>query len=225
MPDPLPFRSWLKQQRLESGLTQDELAERVGYASQTIRKVEGGQRRPSPQLALRLAEALELPPDVRVAWMRAACAEPDLPADAGRRSASTNNDPAPLAEAQEPDGAIWFARTKLQPPRRRDDTLERSRLLTATSAAVRDARLLLISAPAGAGKTTLLVSLVEQLAQVDGPPLRLAWVSLDDDDNDLARLLTVLAHASVARWSAGSLIGCWLPLRRATCWCSTMRIS
>ncbi len=70
---------WLKRRRIERGLTQEELGERVGYAAQTIRKIEGGQRRPSLQLALKLAQVLELRPEAQAAWMSAAraSAEPD----------------------------------------------------------------------------------------------------------------------------------------------------
>jgi predicted ATPase/transcriptional regulator with XRE-family HTH domain len=79
MSDPSNFRIWLKRRRTERGLTQEELGELVGYAAQTIRKIEGGQRRPSLQLALKLAQVLELGPDDQVAWMNAAraVAEPD----------------------------------------------------------------------------------------------------------------------------------------------------
>jgi putative transcriptional regulator len=73
---PSSFRIWLKRRRQERGLTQEQLGESVGYAGQTIAKIEGGQRRPSPQLALRLAEALELPLEERGSWMAAALDEP-----------------------------------------------------------------------------------------------------------------------------------------------------
>ena len=79
MSKPSTFRAWLKQRRIERGLTQEELGELVAYAGQTIRKIESGQRRPSLQLALRLAQALALPPDEQGHWMRAAraVAEPE----------------------------------------------------------------------------------------------------------------------------------------------------
>jgi transcriptional regulator with XRE-family HTH domain len=195
MPKPEPFPAWLKRRRLECGLTQEELAELVGYAAQTITKLEGGRRRPSPRLALRLAETLRLPPEEHAGWMAAACglatAEPPVP------SATTPPDAEPAALVHLPDdpSRSWFARTKLQPPRLRADTLDRPRLLHAGLTAVGRDRLILLSAPAGAGKTTLLTSLIAQLRRLDGPPLQVAWVGLDQDDNDLARLLTILAEA------------------------------
>jgi len=49
-------------------------------------------------------------------------------------------------------------------------------------------RLTLISAPAGFGKTTLASEWVQGLGRAT-PPLAIAWLSLDEDDNDLARFL------------------------------------
>src|SRR5688500_16139366 len=90
MSDPSIFRTWLKRRRIERGLTQEELGELVGYAGQTIRKIENGQRRPSLQLALRLAQALELAPEEQAAWMNAA------------RAVAEPNEPAPTPQALRP---------------------------------------------------------------------------------------------------------------------------
>ena len=59
--DELAFGRWLKRRRQALDLTQDELAERVGYASPTLQKIERGVRRPSRELAARLADVLEIP--------------------------------------------------------------------------------------------------------------------------------------------------------------------
>ncbi len=72
MSDTLAFGRLLKRRRQERGLTQEDLAERAGCATQTIRKIEGGQRRPSFQMAERLAQVLDLAAAERDAWMRAA---------------------------------------------------------------------------------------------------------------------------------------------------------
>jgi LuxR family maltose regulon positive regulatory protein len=53
-------------------------------------------------------------------------------------------------------------------------------------------RLVLISAPAGSGKTTLLS---QWLNTAVPPATRVAWLSLDDADNDLRRFLTHLVAA------------------------------
>jgi len=69
-----PFGMWLRRQRLDvCDLTQDELGWRVACAGSTIRKIESGERRPSKELAARLAEVLGVEPDQRprfVAWAR-----------------------------------------------------------------------------------------------------------------------------------------------------------
>ena len=49
----------LKERRAELGLTQAELAERVGVTRKTVNTVENGVFTPSTILALKLAEALD----------------------------------------------------------------------------------------------------------------------------------------------------------------------
>lgn len=56
------IRNRLRQQRLlHGGLTQEELAERVGSTRQTILAIEKGNYNPSVGLALRLAAVLGVP--------------------------------------------------------------------------------------------------------------------------------------------------------------------
>ena len=51
----------LKEKRGELGLTQAELAERVGVTRKTVNTVENGVFTPSAMLAIKLAEALSVP--------------------------------------------------------------------------------------------------------------------------------------------------------------------
>src|SRR5690242_9343688 len=62
-PSNLPgsFGLWLRERRLAFGLTQEDLAARVGCARITVAKIETGERRPSRQMAERLAEILAVP--------------------------------------------------------------------------------------------------------------------------------------------------------------------
>ncbi len=60
MTAPQSLGHWMKQQRKSLDLTQELLAERVGYALSTIRKIEAGVLRPSREIAERLAECLEI---------------------------------------------------------------------------------------------------------------------------------------------------------------------
>ena len=55
------LRNRLRELRLEQGLTQVTLAERVGVTRQTIIALEKGKFVPSVKLALRLADTLGTP--------------------------------------------------------------------------------------------------------------------------------------------------------------------
>jgi LuxR family maltose regulon positive regulatory protein len=84
--------------------------------------------------------------------------------------------------------------TKLYIPPTRPELVPRPRLIERLNAGLHR-KLTLISAPAGSGKTTLLSEWVHARGGVTLPqgavtaPLRVAWLSLDEDDNDLARFL------------------------------------
>src|SRR5262245_11267529 len=69
------FGYWLKRRRKALGLTQVELAERVSCSLDLIRKLEADVRRPSRQLAERLADSLGLDASERMAFAQAARAE------------------------------------------------------------------------------------------------------------------------------------------------------
>src|SRR5262245_19610699 len=69
------FGDWLRRRRKALDLTQAELAQRVGCVQGTIKSIEADARRPSKQLAERLAESLELGPAERAAFLKAARAE------------------------------------------------------------------------------------------------------------------------------------------------------
>jgi predicted ATPase/transcriptional regulator with XRE-family HTH domain len=69
------FGRWLQRRRKALDLTQEALAQRVACAAETLRKIEADVRRPSRQIAERLAEALEIPESDRAAFVKAARAE------------------------------------------------------------------------------------------------------------------------------------------------------
>lgn len=69
------FGAWIQRRRKALDLTQAELAEQVGCALGTIRKIETDERRPSKQIAARLAEQLQLAPEERALFLKAARAE------------------------------------------------------------------------------------------------------------------------------------------------------
>lgn len=69
------FGQLVKTRRRELGLTQDELARRVGCAPVTLRNIEYDDLRPSVQIAERLAMALNIALEERAAFVRLARAE------------------------------------------------------------------------------------------------------------------------------------------------------
>src|SRR5262249_18705636 len=66
------FGRWLRLRRLGLDLTQAEVGQRAGCSAMTIRKIEADERRPSRQLAERLAQHLDIPPEDRAAFLKAA---------------------------------------------------------------------------------------------------------------------------------------------------------
>jgi predicted ATPase/DNA-binding XRE family transcriptional regulator len=72
MNDDASFGGWLKQRRKQLDLTQAMLAEQVGCAAETLRKIEAGRLRPSRQVAARLAECLQVPAAERDAFVKSA---------------------------------------------------------------------------------------------------------------------------------------------------------
>ena len=66
------FGDWLRRRRKALDLTQVALAGRVGCAVVTIQKIEAGARRPSRQIAERLAHQLAIPAQDRAAFLHAA---------------------------------------------------------------------------------------------------------------------------------------------------------
>lgn len=92
------FGYWVRRRRKALDLTQDELALRVGCAVITLRKIEADERRPSPQMADRLAHSLQLSSIDRPRFIAAALGEQAIgrmvlpAAPAGKKF---NNLPAP----------------------------------------------------------------------------------------------------------------------------------
>ena len=84
--------------------------------------------------------------------------------------------------------SIPLLQTKLYIPPPRPGLVSRPRLLERLDAGLHS-KLTLISAPAGFGKTTLLS---EWIANSERP---VAWVSLDEGDNDPARFLAYFVAA------------------------------
>lgn len=86
---------------------------------------------------------------------------------------------------------LW---TKLAMPSLRERLVSRPRLLDLLERGL-NSRLILVAAGVGYGKTTLLSEWSHRHRQ------QVAWVSIDERDNDLARFLNHLIHSLQAIWS------------------------
>src|SRR5271165_4516817 len=69
MKDTNSFGNWLSQRRKALDLTQSELADQVGCSIITIRKIEDDARRPSKQIAERIAVVLAISPEEQAGFV------------------------------------------------------------------------------------------------------------------------------------------------------------
>ncbi len=159
--DDFSFGAWLQRRRRALEMTQADLGRRVGIAAATIRKIEADERRPSTQVAERLAEALAVPLSARVLFVRAARGElvplQDLePAEqAGSRGVRRAHDSS-LLPVDPAEASFPVPLTAL---------IGRAELV----AAVREllgrphVRLITLAGPAGVGKTRLALEVAAGL--------------------------------------------------------------
>jgi transcriptional regulator with XRE-family HTH domain len=106
------FGYWLRRRRKALDLTQEELARQVGCAVGTIKKLEGDDRRPSRQMAERLADLLQIAPEERAAFLKAARAE--LATDQLEVATVPLEASAPAPLATLPSGTVTFLFTDIQ---------------------------------------------------------------------------------------------------------------
>lgn len=149
------FGRILKQRRKGLALTQRDVAQQVGCAVITIKKIEAGTLRPSQQVAERLANVLAIPPAERDAFYRLARAQRMTGSDAASPepdpSLPAEHTPAPpnpykgiraFSEADAPD---FFGRAVLV-----------ERLLERLAEEGASARFLAVVGPSGSGKSSVV---------------------------------------------------------------------
>jgi tetratricopeptide (TPR) repeat protein len=66
------FGDWLKERRQSLDLTQKDLADWLGYSLVAIQKIEQNRRRPSKEIAKRLAEVLDIPAQRQANFVKSA---------------------------------------------------------------------------------------------------------------------------------------------------------
>lgn len=151
MQDLLTFGEWLRRSRKALDLTRNALADRVGCSAALIRKLETEERRPSEQVALRLAEIFEISPAERAAFIRFSrgdwAAGPDLRKPAGawtvQAAGPRINLPHPPSSLVGREPVIRSVREALSAP---------------------GTRLLTLVGPPGIGKTRLALAAAAELA-------------------------------------------------------------
>jgi predicted ATPase/transcriptional regulator with XRE-family HTH domain len=147
MTEGISFGSWLKQRRKEFGFTQEELAREVGCSAIAVRKIEADDYRPSKQIALRLADLLEIPVSEYDLFVRFARAEGHE--DIGRGG-------MPL-DTETPWRAVRATPNNL--PAQLTRLIDREQAIADVTAFLvqAGARLVTLTGPPGVGKTRLAI--------------------------------------------------------------------
>jgi predicted ATPase/transcriptional regulator with XRE-family HTH domain len=180
------FGRWIRTRRRALDLTQDDLAWQVGCSVETIRKIEADERRPSRQIAERLANCLKIPAEERAAMITLARGERYL-------------DPTPVEVPQRPLHAPPRPPTNLPAPlsrligRKQDSAAVCNALLRG------ETRLLTLVGPPGIGKTHLSIAVARDIQDVfaDGAYF-VALASISDAALVLATIAPIVGVREIA---------------------------
>jgi predicted ATPase/transcriptional regulator with XRE-family HTH domain len=192
------FADWVRQRRKILDLTQAALAERVGCAVVTIKKIEQEVRRPSRQVAELLAEHLSIPAAERDAFLRLARGE------YVEALVSAVNIASPSALPQPPNrdasSSLFVARER-----------ELAQLDTHLIATLNGSgRIVFITGEAGRGKTTLMAEFALR-AQERYSDLVVAngkcdaYAGIGDPFLPFRDVMALLIGSREANWDAGAL--------------------
>ena len=157
MDTPLTFGEWLRQSRNELRLTRQEFAGRVGCSVSMLRKIEGGERRPSGQIAELIANVLKIPPAEHPTFVRVARGE--FSVDRLPPLSKRTGSPATTSTSTSPRTNLPVLPTPLIG--RQLEMAELSQLLGNPQC-----RLLTLVGPGGIGKTRLAIEAAAQLQAI-----------------------------------------------------------
>jgi predicted ATPase/transcriptional regulator with XRE-family HTH domain len=157
-----PFGQWLKQQRARLDLTQGDLARRVGYSPETIRKVEAGVFKPSKQMLDLIADHIGVPAAQRDAFIAFALDKHD----ASNKEEKFDNLPSPATAliGREKDVAAVCRLLAIRGRSASSPSLRYEDLRSAPTPAPTPARLITLVGPPGVGKTRLSIEVAQQMA-------------------------------------------------------------
>jgi predicted ATPase/transcriptional regulator with XRE-family HTH domain len=184
------FGEWLKRQRSAKGLTQKQLAQQIGCATSTIRKIESNERRPSVQITERIAEIFQISSKeqkdflrfARGDWTRATFKTNDDSPWLASNTAPRSNLPTPISSLVGREQVVADIRNYLL----REDT----RLLT------------LVGSP-GIGKTRLSIETARtQLSTFSDGVFFIALAPLDDPSLVALTIIQALGYVEAKNIAA-----------------------
>lgn len=209
----ITFGAWLKRQRRMLDLTQKELAQQVGCAVVTIRKFETDERRPSKELAERLAACLKLAPEEYANFITFARAEPFFDAVSPPAMPPPLTPPTAQLKSLPPVRLPAFLEPATSPETTSPVFVARERELAELEATLETARagqgqILFVIGGAGRGKTMLLQEFARR-AQAADPELLVfsgycnAHTGTGDPYLPFREALTLLVGEVEAKWAGG----------------------
>lgn len=186
------FGALLKRYRRAAGLSQEALAERVGYSIGHLSRLERAARLPGTAVVAQLADALELTPADRAIFI-AAAHQPQTTELAAPHTAAPSHAQTPATDNLPPQLTPLVGR-------------EREQALVTRLLNRKDVRLLTLTGPGGVGKTRLSLQVAADLRdQFHAGVCFVSLASVRDPDlvlSTLAQELGVREYGGQPLWEA-----------------------